>query len=671
MQKKILLLFLLLFSKSILFSQQKPDNPFAGIDPDSLKNIILPRHPAKDTVRLQVLSAIVKRYADDHDYESAYPYAAEMATISTKLKNEAGLSGYYRYMGMREEGFKHPDKAMEYYDSAVWVIRDTVSIMGQKQLSYGLFRRGLLHGYLEDYYSALQDLTKSARIMDALNDNYLRTVYIVISDMFFEVEKPDQASYYGLKQIAITETTNKKNLIASSYARYAGYKIREGKYEEALLYLRKAEATNGHGTDFYGGYELCLNFGKIFIEQSQYDSARAYLGECLLNAEKGKHPFMIKGALQQLTILNLNTGNLPLARQYLDQYKVVLDSDDVKKDRLIFCDLSAQYFSRSGDYKKAFEYSQQSLVYKDSIERDASSKQLNLLDIRYRVSAKQNELVRLQKEKELQDSRLKQQSTINKVYIASIAVLLLVGFLTFRNFRNKQMLLKQKEELQARKISELEKDKQLTAASFMMKGQEEERSRLAKDLHDGLGGLLSGVKHSILNMKENMILTAENSKAFERSVQMIDNSVKELRRIAHNMMPEALAKFGLSDAIKDYCKTINASGAVQVTYQNFGEVEKYDKSVETSVYRIIQELINNTIKHAGATEVLVQTVCNPDRISIAVEDNGSGFNTEDLQVSSGAGWNNIRSRVDYLKGNIDMKSEPGKGTSVNIELPIV
>lgn len=655
---------------SAVFAQQKNDNPYTGIGRDSLKNFILVKHPQRDTTRLLILSVIAKAYADDHDYETGLPYAEEIASISREFGFETGLSGYYRYMGMREEGFKRPDRAMEYYDSAYSVIRDSSGIQAKRQLAYALYRRGLLNGYIEDYYSALQDLTHSARVMDALNDNNLRTVYTNISDLFLILEKPDQAAYYGLKAISFTEKTGKKNLIASSYARYAGYKIKEGKYEEALSYLRKAEKLNGHGTDFYGGYEICLNFGQVFAALGQYDSARVYLNESLMNAEKGKHAYMLKGALEQLVLVNINTGNSATAKMYLEKFESVLITDDTKKDKLIFSKLSAALYSMLGDYKKAFEFSEKSILYKDSLDKDANVKQINMLDARFRISAKQNELLKLQKEKELQDARLRQQAAINKVYIFSIALLLLIVFLVFRNFKSKQILHVQREELQSRKISELEKDKQLTAANFMMKGQEEERSRLAKDLHDGLGGLLSGVKHSILNMKENMILTEENSRAFERSVDMIDNSVKELRRVAHNMMPEALAKFGLADAIRDYCKSINASGAVQVSYQDFGESHTYEKSVETSVYRIIQELINNVIKHAEATEVLVQTVCNPDRISIAVEDNGKGFDTAQLNASAGAGWNNIRSRVDYLKGIIDLKSEAEKGTSIHIELQI-
>ena len=217
-------------------------------------------------------------------------------------------------------------------------------------------------------------------------------------------------------------------------------------------------------------------------------------------------------------------------------------------------------------------------------------------------------------------------------------------------------------ELQQQHIRELEKDKQLVAVDSMLKGQEEERSRLAKDLHDGLGGLLSGVKFSLSNMKENLIVTPDNMAVFERSLDMIDTSIKELRRVAHNMMPEMLTKFGLDEALKDYCNTVNATKLLAVKYQSLGMETRLDKATEIIVYRIVQELLNNILKHAAASEVFVQLIRENDRLNIVVEDNGKGFDTAVLENNKGAGWVNIRSRVEYLKGQLDVHSEPGKGT---------
>jgi two-component system NarL family sensor kinase len=204
----------------------------------------------------------------------------------------------------------------------------------------------------------------------------------------------------------------------------------------------------------------------------------------------------------------------------------------------------------------------------------------------------------------------------------------------------------------------------------MLKGQEEERSRLAKDLHDGLGGLLSGVKFSLSNMKDNLVVTPDNMIVFERSLDMIDTSIKELRRVAHNMMPEMLTKFGLDEALKEYCNSINATKLVAVKYQSHGMTGRIDKSIEIIVYRIIQELLNNILKHAVATQAFVQLIKEGSRLNIVIEDNGKGFDINLPENNKGAGWVNIRSRVEYLKGQVEIHSEAGKGTLVNIELNV-
>lgn len=157
---------------------------------------------------------------------------------------------------------------------------------------------------------------------------------------------------------------------------------------------------------------------------------------------------------------------------------------------------------------------------------------------------------------------------------------------------------------------------------------------------------------------------------FERSLDMIDTSIKELRRVAHNMMPEMLTKFGLDEALKDYCSTINTTKLLTVRYQSLGIMTRLDSATEIIVYRIVQELLNNILKHAVASEVFVQLIRENDRLNIVVEDNGKGFDTAMLENNKGAGWVNIRSRVEYLKGQLDVHSEPGKGTLVNIEFNV-
>ncbi|MBK8139663.1 MAG: hypothetical protein IPK57_00630 [Chitinophagaceae bacterium] len=167
-------------------------------------------------------------------------------------------------------------------------------------------------------------------------------------------------------------------------------------------------------------------------------------------------------------------------------------------------------------------------------------------------------------------------------------------------------------------------------------------------------------------MKGNLILSEEHGRTFNNALGKLDESISEMRRVAHNMMPEALLKLGLQQALQDYCDGLAESQPFTINTEFYGLEKRLESSVEIVVYRIVQELLNNVVKHSGATSILAQVMRQKNSLSITVEDNGKGFGEKET-VLQGAGLKNIRSRVDYLKGQLDIKSTPGKGTSVHID----
>jgi signal transduction histidine kinase len=273
----------------------------------------------------------------------------------------------------------------------------------------------------------------------------------------------------------------------------------------------------------------------------------------------------------------------------------------------------------------------------------------------------------LQRNSQLQQLALRKKEHQVIFSLSSAFLLLLVGVLLYRNLRGKHRLLKQSEELQNQRIQELETERKLVAAQSLMKGQEQERSRLAKDLHDGVGGLLSGMKLSLSTMSGNQFLSEENARAVDNIIGQLDNSINELRRVSHNMMPEALIKYGLKEALENYCERIDHSGQLSVRLQTYGLERRMEQDTEIVLYRIIQELLTNVIKHAEAKEVLIQLVREADKISLTVEDDGKGFDIHGALEKKGAGLQNIQARAGYLDGILDIRTSPGEGTSVTIE----
>jgi signal transduction histidine kinase len=279
-------------------------------------------------------------------------------------------------------------------------------------------------------------------------------------------------------------------------------------------------------------------------------------------------------------------------------------------------------------------------------------------------------VVNYENDTKLQKAEIEKKTRENEQKNALIIGLIigLIALLTTAFFIYRYLNIRKK--IAENEVLQLQQEKQLIASNSVIKGQEEERGRLAKDLHDGLGGILSGVKLTLNSMTGNQILTEESSRIFHRAIGQLDGAITELRRVAHSMMPEALLKFGLKDALNDFCEGINHSGKLKVNFETWGQINRHEQSVEVSIYRIAQELLNNIIKHANATEAHIQLNETEHLFTLTVEDNGKGFDINNLQANKGAGLSNIESRVAYLNGKLDIKSDASYGTSVEVQVEL-
>jgi len=375
-------------------------------------------------------------------------------------------------------------------------------------------------------------------------------------------------------------------------------------------------------------------------------------------------------AYRAIAIYYFNTNQPERAEQYVQQsLKLAQDNGYTEHIGKAYSTL-AEISILKKDFKSNGIYSFKSDSVRNVLLNESVARNIKELETRYESEKMGQRIKDLQQESEIKDLTLKQRLLINVVLGAALVSIVIILLLAMRTYRQRQKLMMKENEVHQVRIAQLESEKQLLASEAIIRGQEEERGRLAKDLHDGLGGLLSGIKFSLTNMKSHVILDAENALVFERSLDMLDHSIAELRRVAHNMMPEVLVKFGLEEALKSYCDSIRQSGIYQIDFQSIGITVRLPISIEIILYRIVQELLNNIAKYAKATNVLVQLSRHDQEVSITVEDNGIGFDVATLEKSQGAGWVNIRSRIDYLKGKVDVKSAPSQGTSVYITLTV-
>ncbi len=561
-----------------------------------------------------------------------------------------------------------------------------------------------------NYDEALKLTQEAVAIAEkANNPNLLGGAYNNVAEIYLDKGNIEKALHYYQKAVVVFENEKNKYKLGIVYANILGVYVSIEDREKAYKYALKAISNSREGHSDYGEAIGLQNLSAVLIKMKKYDSALLLSNQEYAIGVRVNDKTYQSGALACINEVLLSTNKLSMVEKNAYEIESLSKSLDNKEGLAVARYQMGIYYFKKKNYAKAKQYATESLSIlstnkiltilgevhvlmgnialasgnislfeseselADSIKDAGVSNKIlkynQQLEAEYSLNKKQTEINDLTHEKEITALTLRQHYTTILVLIASILLLTLLGFLYYRNAKQKNKLLLAQDTLKAQRIRELEQEQQLLATESVLQGQEQERQRLAKDLHDGLGGILSSTKYSFSNMKNNMIITEENALAFERSMGMLDKSISELRRVAHNMMPEALLKFGLDTALQDFCANIRQSGAVQLVYQSF---EINDESIPQNkasiIYRLIQELVNNILKHAQASNALVQIIRKDNTISITVEDDGKGFDTALLQHSNGIGYNNLKSRVAYLNGTMDVETGIEKGTSVNIEI---
>lgn len=200
---------------------------------------------------------------------------------------------------------------------------------------------------------------------------------------------------------------------------------------------------------------------------------------------------------------------------------------------------------------------------------------------------------------------------------------------------------------------------------------EQERTKMARELHDGLGSMLSGIKHSFAAMNKEFDLSEKQRTLFHSNLDKLNESIVELRNISHNMASDALLKYGIENSLRDYCNNTSIAAGINITYTTLNtETLKLSEEKSFHIFRIMQELLQNIIRHSGATRVMVQLSCNNKLLYITVEDDGKGFDIQAAKKQKSMGLKNIESRTKLLKGQLDYQTSPGEGTSVLITIPL-
>lgn len=316
--------------------------------------------------------------------------------------------------------------------------------------------------------------------------------------------------------------------------------------------------------------------------------------------------------------------------------------------------MGAQAYASLGDYKNAWDWETQHRLMHDSLFNERNNARILDLEKKYELARREEENQRLKEHSAQQALALLQaQQSRNYLFFGAVVLVLLLSL------GYAYLYLKQQKRLALRE-HELEKQR----FRLVLHGEEKERSRLARELHDGLGQLLAAAK-----LQLGLASTGE-TQALGKAQQLLEETVLEVRSISHNLMPMALASRGLTAALHQLFEKLHAPGKLELEAHQDADFSTFDSRAQIALYRIIQEVLHNMVKHADANRIVIDIQADEGELLVSLADNGKGFDTALMQQSTGMGWENLRTRVSLLQGKLEVNSKPGKGTLVFVAVPI-
>lgn len=570
-------------------------------------------HPLMEAHRLIRMSRL---FANKMMYDSGLYCLTVAGNLYLQTNDFKGSAAVEDNMGTILLGKSEWDKAAPHFYKAVeWADKaqaDTLKVLPYINLAH-------IFETLGDQKQERHFLSKAYDIAKKYNNAKL-TAIAGVSLMMSHIETSDLDSARAIANHVMRHMQGNQAMKACSYYALAVWESAQGNWRTADGYYLKMKTDPDMPEHFRHTFSYA--YANFLADRKLYEKAQPIYEDVIAKARK----YQRQGDLHDV----------------LEKYHAFL--------------------ATAKDYKRAYEVAVEYMAVHDSTHRLQMEESVRDINIKYETA---------EKEKALQTSKLALSEKTNQrnLLLGGLVLLALLGSMAFFWQRNRvqltQHLRDRDAQIAQQKIAQLKREQEHLAFKAMASGEEAERNRLARELHDGLGGILSGIKLALTARKKDGVETEHRA-----TVDMVDKAGSELRRIAQNLMPESLAKFGLVAALEDLCADLEHYAGLQTSFQHYGLQQPLPEPVVLPVYRIVQEALNNIVKHAQATEVMVELILENQQLHLTIEDNGIGFRPESEADFGGQGIKNIQSRVDYLHGSIELDRTPDHGATINITIPI-
>ena len=578
------------------------------------------------------LLGLSRDYSIKSEHRKAYAYGHQaLAYCGTDTKGHEIEANVYLSMA---QSFYYEGK----YDSCAWYRYKTLNLVESNQVEDSKIQMSAYGSVLQFWMNAHGDIEHDKYIQQLMN--HINAIEV--------------------KAIAARDS----NLLVSIYFRKAGY-YENTRQRDSSRYYCRLTADLGKRMQVTPSVVVAslLNMAISYLEDHESAKATACIQEAF-----NEIPPQNRSGNRYLIFSAFALGEALYQQKKYDKAISVLQGAIAKADSLHILPMTeyahktlAQTYDAVSNHSKAAEHWRLYAEISDSLVKDKKMELVYNVEMKYRIADKDRELARKELSIALNEARLRSKNLWIGGITTGFIVITLLGLLLYRNTKHKNTL-------QAEKIRNLHQEVQISSLQAMIAGEEKERSRIARDLHDSVSGTLATIRTRLSSVFRKQAPEPTISAEFTEILQLLEEASIELRKTAHNLMPEILLQEGLAKASLLFCERVRKGHLLEINTEIWGEPKNLSKNFELTAYRIIQELVHNILKHARASQALVQIVFHDSLLCITVEDNGAGMPANNPIGSDGMGLKSIRERVHSLNGQMDIASSPGNGTSIYIEL---
>ena len=559
------------------------------------------------------------------------------------------------YASLFTEFFSHSA-----FDSAKAVSAEALArakqLADRKLESTAMVWQGMVEFEKGNYEQALAAYIEALKIKDQIKDlKGEASLLLNMAGIYYEQNHPEKAIELYLKALELKIRLGDKAGQAAIYIHLGNVAQEQHKLREAEDFYTRAGALSRELRDSMSAAVTDRSLASIYLTQNRIDMAGqlAYSAYKYLRLKRDRH---FTQALIVLGRVHVLQGNVPKGVDYLlEAYEIAL-----RQARPYFVKEAAGELARA--YEKLRKYDQ-SLFYQrryshisDSLQGAQMGQKLAEMQVKYETEKKEKAIEHLGLEnsrKELELTKKRDQVLL----ISGVLALVTAIFVAFYFYSNAR---KQKQ------LSRIRQERQKEIIETIITTEEKARKKIAADLHDGLGQILTAAKMNLANLHE--ALPHEKEK-LQQVTELVNSAQSESKNMALNLMPLTLKENGLIESIRHICAKYNKPDLQEISFNAYQVPDKLEPVVEINTYRICQELLNNAVKYSKAARIFLQLFCREGKLIIQIEDNGVGFDKAKTKAGS-LGMNTLKERVALLKGEIEIDTAPQKGTNIFIELSL-